>query len=90
MTFIFINFHIFLMAYLHTSASHPTIRMSSAVPNTFGSSLNILLILCWNMSPAGSTPNSGLVNLDLQMWLNMRISYLIPGHGNLTLHQLWS
>ena len=32
-------------------------KMSSAIPNTFGMSLEILSILHWNMSPAGAAPN---------------------------------
>ena len=35
-----------------TSASHPIIRVSSTIPNTFGRPLKILLIFLWNMSAA--------------------------------------
>ena len=39
--------------------------MSSAIPNTFVKSLKISSIFCWNISPAGATPNGSLVDLSL-------------------------
>ena len=39
--------------------------MSSAIPNTFGISLKISSILCWNMLPAGTAPNSRCLYLYL-------------------------
>ena len=39
------------------SILHPITKMSSAVPKTFGISLNILPILLWNMSPTGTALN---------------------------------
>ena len=56
-------------------ASYPTIKMSSAIPNTFGRSLNISLILSQSISPASATPNSSLVNLYLLNWHSYVIRY---------------
>ena len=42
--------------------------MSSAMPNTFGKSLNISSIFHWNISPAGAAPNSSLLYLYLPNW----------------------
>ena len=49
-------------------SSYSTIKMSSAMPNTFGSSLNISFILFWNMSPYRAVPNSSLLYLFLPNW----------------------
>ena len=46
-------------------ASYPTTKMSLAILNTFGNSLNILLIFLWNQSPAGDPPNGNLLYLYL-------------------------
>ena len=37
--------------------SYPITKMSSAMPNTLGMSLNISLILGWNLSTTGAAPN---------------------------------
>ena len=42
--------------------------MLSAIQNTVGSSLDISSIFHWNVLPAGTTPNSSLVNLYLPNW----------------------
>ena len=42
------------------SSSYPTIKMLSAMPNTFGRSLSILPIFCQNMSPTGAVLNGNL------------------------------
>ena len=44
---------------------HPTVRMLSAVPNTFCSSLVISLFFHWNISPAGVIPYGSLLKLYL-------------------------
>ena len=47
------------------SLSYPITRMSTAIPNTFGISLNISSILHWNMSPTGNAPNGRCLYLYL-------------------------
>ena len=39
--------------------------MSSAMPNMFGRSLNILSVFFWNMSPAGAALNGSFTDLYL-------------------------
>ena len=48
--------------------SYPTTKMSSAMPNTFGKSLNILSIFHWNMSSLGDAHNGSLLYLYLPNW----------------------
>ena len=47
------------------SSPYPTIKISTAMPNTFGISLNISFIFLWNMTPAEAAPNGNLVYLYL-------------------------
>ena len=42
-----------------------TIKMSSAMPNIFDMSLKISSIICWNILPAGGTPNGSYLYLYL-------------------------
>ena len=79
---------------ISSTSMYPTIRLSSAMLNTFGRSLNISQIFCCNMSAAGDTSNVGLVNVYLPNihanMVNIKISYLVLVCGNPSLHQLWS
>ena len=53
-------------------------KMWSAMPKTFGISLNILSILCWNISPTGATPNGRCL-----------YRYLPNGHANVVRYHDW-
>ena len=50
------------------STSYSTTKMPSAMPNTFGKSLNISSISLWSISPIGSAPNCNLFYLYLLNW----------------------
>ena len=50
-----------------SSTSHPTIKISSPMPNKYNRSPNILSIFHWNMPYAGAIPNVSLKNLCLVM-----------------------
>ena len=89
------------MAYLHESSQgfimisaiskYPTIRMSSAIPKTFGRPLNISSIFHLNISPAGANPKHSLENLYLPNWhanvITYKDFYWVLGCCNLSLYQ---
>ena len=57
------------------STSYPIAEMSSAMPNTFGNSLNISSIFVWNICPFEAAPNSNLLYLYLPNWYTNVIRY---------------
>ena len=63
-----------LCSTLHTIAlwsvpsSYPFTNISSAIPKTFGMSLNSLSILHWNISPTGAAPSGSHLYLYLPKW----------------------
>ena len=92
--------HIFItsfrvLSWCLPSVSCPTIRMSSAIPNTFGRSLKISSIIHCNTSPAGTMQSGRQVNLYLP---NIHVTnvvqwedfHWVSGCGTLNLHQLLS
>ena len=51
-----------------SSSSYLITKISSTMPKTFGMSLNISSIFCWNMLPTGAAPNRSGMYLYLPNW----------------------
>ena len=102
MTCIFVQLYVFLpvhqlLSVLSSSlpsASYCTIKISSAIPNTFGRPLKISSISHWYISPTNDTLNSILVNVHLPNCHSNKVVYInfhpALGYGNLSLHLLRS